>query len=104
MSEHVKTVNKQSKKLIVYAAVAVILFIVASNAFFILEEDESALVQRFGRIEAVYMRDATDLVKTQINNDPDATLYLGTGLKLKIPFIDNVIKYPAKITSHGADK
>ena len=89
--------NSGSKKYIVLAVIAFLLIIVVSNSVFILREDESALVQRFGRIEAVYMRDATDAVRTQIAGHPDVSLRLGTGLKLKIPFIDNVIKYPSKL-------
>jgi len=84
-------------KYIVIAIIVLIIVVVLSNSIFILREDESALVQRFGRIEAVYMRDATDIVKAQLATRPDVSLRLGTGLKFKIPFIDNVIKYPSKL-------
>jgi len=86
-----------ARKYIVVLLIVLFLLIVLSNSVFILREDESALVQRFGRIEAVYMRDATDLVKAQIAERSDVSLRLGTGLKFKIPFIDNVIKYPSKL-------
>ena len=86
-----------SKNLLILAVVAFILVIIVSNSLFILREDESALVQRFGRIEAVYMRDATDMVKQQFAERPEVALRLGTGLRFKVPFIDNVIKYPSKL-------
>jgi len=91
-----KQPSKQQPKIILGAIIAFLLIIVAANSFFVLREGESALVQRFGRIEAVYMRDATYLARTQIENR-GVSLYLGTGLKFKIPFIDNVIKYPSKL-------
>ena len=89
--------KKRSTKYIVLIVFALILIIVASNSMFILKEGESALVQRFGRIEAIYMRDANAVVKEQIAERSEVSLILGTGLKFKIPFIDNVIKYPSKL-------
>jgi len=89
--------KKKSSKYIVIAVIALLLLIIAANSVFVLREDESALVQRFGRIEAVYMREVTDDVRAQIASRPDVSLHLGTGLKFKIPFIDNVIKYPSKL-------
>ncbi|MCL2627384.1 MAG: protease modulator HflC [Oscillospiraceae bacterium] len=89
--------KKKSSKYLVIAIIAFILLIVASNSVFVLREGESALVQRFGRIETVYMRDVTDTVSAQMAERPEVSLRLGTGLKFKIPFIDNVIKYPSKL-------
>jgi len=89
--------KKRSTKYVVIAVIALILLVVASNSMFVLREDESALVQRFGRIETVYMREVTDTVREQIASRPDVVLRTGTGLKFKVPFIDNVIKYPSKL-------
>lgn len=90
------------KKWIIIGAVALLGIIVISQSIFMLHEDESALVQRFGRIEAVYMRELSDTVRAQFQEDnrpdnPSPPVYTGTGLKFKIPFIDNVIKYPNKL-------
>ncbi|MCL2820298.1 MAG: protease modulator HflC [Oscillospiraceae bacterium] len=89
--------NPGTKKYVVIGVIAFLLLIVVSNSVFTLREGESALVQRFGRIEAVYMRDVSDAVRMQMAERPDVALRLGTGLKFKIPFIDNVIKYPSKL-------
>ncbi len=89
------------KKWIIIAAVALVVLIVGANCFFVLEEGESALVQRFGRIQAVYMRDYSDDVRAQLNeDDPSLSLHEGTGIKFKVPFIDNVIKYTAKLVMY----
>jgi len=93
-------VNKKkgtSKYYILFIAIFIILLL-ASSMFFVLEEGESALVQRFGRIEAVYMREVSDVIRSQLyNDDPTLRVREGTGLKLKIPFIESVIKYPSKL-------
>ncbi|MDR1693510.1 MAG: protease modulator HflC, partial [Oscillospiraceae bacterium] len=86
------------KKWIILALAALVILIVGANSFFILEEGESALTQRFGRIQGVFMRAFTDEVRAQLNeDDPTLTLHEGTGIKFKVPFIDNVIKYTAKL-------
>jgi len=89
--------KKLPRKFVLIGLLVFFLVIVAANSFFILREDESALVQRFGRIEAVYMREVPYMVRHQIESRPNVSLYTGTGLKFKIPFIDNVIKYPSKL-------
>ena len=73
------------------------LLIVAFNTFFILNEGESALVQRFGRFEAIYMREASDSVLAYVEARPQIALHTGTGLKFKVPFIDKVIKFPSTL-------
>jgi len=97
MSDNVIRIRKSPGKYVIIAIVAFVLLIVASNSFFFLREDESALVQRFGRIEVVYMREASDIVRAQMAERPNVSLRTGTGLKVKIPFIENVIKYPSKL-------
>jgi len=92
----IKTKKRPSKYLLI-GIIALILIVIAANSIFILREDESALVQRFGRIEAVYMREISDTARAQITSRPDVSLYMGTGLRFKVPFIDNVIKYPSKL-------
>ena len=89
--------NKNSKKSLLTALIIVALLIVLSNSVFTLHEDESALVQRFGRFVAVYMREVSEEVAAQMSQRPEVAVRTGTGLKFKIPFIDNVIKYPSKL-------
>jgi len=98
MSEQTSKAGKISRKYIIIGVIVVIILIISSNTFFVLEEGESALVQRFGRIESVYMRDVSDVIRAQLRDD-DSTLRVheGTGLKFKIPFIESVIKYPSKL-------
>jgi membrane protease subunit HflC len=98
MSEQAVKISKGSKKTLGALAVIAIILIVGVNCFFILEEGESALVQRFGRIEAVHMRAVSDEVRAQLRaGESNPRISEGTGLKFKLPFIENVIKYPSKL-------
>jgi membrane protease subunit HflC len=97
MSDNVVKMKKRQGKYGFIIVAVFIVFIAVYNSFFYLNEDESALVQRFGRIETVYLREVTDTVRAQISERTDVALSKGTGLKLKIPLIDNVIKYPSKL-------
>jgi membrane protease subunit HflC len=61
--------------ILVVIGIAVIVLLIM-GPFFVLEEGEQAVVTRFGEIVEVH-RDA--------------------GLKLKVPFVDTVVKYPKKV-------
>ena len=66
--------------LVILAIVLIVLVIL--GPFFIVQEGEIAVVTRFGRI---------------VNNHVEA------GLKIKVPLVDTVIKYPKKIMSWDGD-
>jgi membrane protease subunit HflC len=93
---------KKRNLLIVVLAFA--LFIIAANSVFILREDECAIVQRLGAIIGLYVREETAQLRNEVaedvkNLDLDRVpaIHAGTGLKFKIPFVDNVIKYSTRI-------
>ncbi len=72
------------KTLIFAAALAVIVIgVIIIGPFFILNEGEQAVVVRFGKI-----------VKTHTD----------AGLKLRSPFVDNVMKFPKKLLSWDGEK
>ena len=92
-----------------FAVTAVICGIILLSAlfgsFFILNEDESAIIQRFGRIESVYVRNATPEMERQMKEYEDGRygyvkIHSGTGLKFKVPFIDTIVKYPCKLMTY----
>jgi membrane protease subunit HflC len=66
---------KKTVTIIVVIAVAIILFLI-TGPFYIIDEGEQAVVVQLGRIVRVVI-------------DP--------GLRVKVPFVDNVVKYPKKI-------
>lgn len=73
-----------SKKSIIIIACAFLLFVllIVGSPFFILKEDEQAVVTKFGKIVRVEQT---------------------SGLKIKTPFVDNVTKYSKKILSWDGD-
>ena len=74
---------KNTVKIIIVVVVLFILFLIM-NPFFVVKEGEQALVVRFGKI-----------VRTETV----------TGLKVKMPFVDKITRYPTKIQSwDGAPK
>jgi membrane protease subunit HflC len=93
------------KKSGIFIAVLVFaLVIILANSMFILREDESAIVQRFGAIIGICVREETAQLRSEVAEDVMSleldrvpTIHAGTGLKFKIPFIDNVIKYSTRI-------
>lgn len=68
----------KGKFLVIFSVVVLTVSFLGFNSLFIITEGEQAIVVRLGRIENVH----TD-----------------AGLKVKVPFIDNVVKYSTKILS-----
>jgi membrane protease subunit HflC len=66
---------KKTVTVLVVIAVIVILFLI-TGPFYVIEEGEQAVVIRFGRIISIEQE---------------------AGLKIKVPFVDNVNKFPKKI-------
>ena len=92
---------KKSTKWIITGAALLACIILAGSFFFTLEEGECAVVQRFGRIQAIYVKDLTPTLSAEIEEDGGGiVVHAGTGLKLRLPFVDKVIKYPSKLISY----
>lgn len=92
-------------KIISFPFLAAAVLVVIFNSFFILNENESAIVKRFGHIEAVYVKTDAEKVKESTDkfaqNLSGAKVHEGAGLKLKMPFIDNVIKYNNRLLTYN---
>ncbi len=96
---------KKVTKIVIISVIALIALIVVLDGFFILGQAESALVLRFGRIESVYVKDEEQakMIKQEIASYPelkDTPIHYGTGLKMKIPFIDSTVKYTSKLMTY----
>ncbi len=72
--------NKLVRNIVIIAVILIIVF--AAGPFYVLNEGEQAVVTRFGAI---------------IDSNVEA------GLKFKMPFVDNVVKYPKKMLSWDGD-
>lgn len=90
---------KKSMKTILIAAAAIIAAALLADGAFVLNEDESAIVERFGRIEAVFVREETPALSQAVSGY-NVKLHTGTGLHFKIPVIDSVVKYSSKLLTY----
>jgi len=88
-----------SKKGLIIIIAVFVLLVVAGNCFFLLYEDECAVVQRFGEIIGIYVKEPSPTLFSEVAEDTGekVRVHLGTGVKLKIPFIDNCIKYSTRL-------
>jgi membrane protease subunit HflC len=95
--------NKNVKGFLVLIVIGLLLLVLSSSVF-ILREDEVAIVQRFGRVEAVYLRGITSEYDEQVVADSanfDFRVKSGAGLYLKIPLIENVSRYSARLKTYA---
>ncbi|HAK45785.1 MAG TPA: protease modulator HflC [Spirochaeta sp.] len=72
--------NKLIRNIVIILVLVIIIF--AAGPFYVLNEGEQAVVTRFGAI---------------IDSNTEA------GLKFKMPFVDNVVRYPKKLLSWDGD-
>lgn len=87
----------------VIAGAALLLIIVAANTFFVVEEYESAVVMRFNMIIATHVRSGGGELKNELAADQKfsyVNVYEGAGLKVKIPFVDSVVKYDNRLQTY----
>lgn len=88
--------------------VAVAGAVVLANSFYIVEPDEVAVVQRFGKItKAVIRQPKEDFVVEGLSNYPtlqNVDLITKRGLLVKAPFVDEVEKYNAKYLTYTSRK
>ncbi len=88
-----------SKKFWILIASIVLLVIAFNLCTFQMNENESASVLRFGRIISVYVKTDAQAATVQAGLDSQSDklgqvkVYVGTGLHLRVPFVDQVKKY-----------
>ncbi len=86
--------------------IILIAIIVLSNSFFIVAEDEVAIVQRLSRMEKVVIS-ATDEDEVAANLDRigNTTIKISTekGLHFKVPFIESVEKFTSKYLTYTSN-
>ena len=84
------------RKSFITIVIVFVLLVTTVNSVFLVREDECALVQRFGEIIGIYVKQATPDLLTQAAKDGVA-VYEGTGLKFKVPFIETNTKYSTRL-------
>lgn len=90
---------KKTIKRTVIISIAIIALIVLSSSFFTVGEYEAAIVRRFGSIHTVYVASSRDDLTTELaaGNFSGVKVDEGAGLKFKVPFVDEVIRYDTRL-------
>jgi len=102
--------KKHMKKLIIFAIAFIALVILLNEMFFVVGEAEQALVSRFGVIKRLVINSHNDFhtrydehLKDELTLSGDVKIAIGSGLQIKVPFIDKVEKYPARLFTYTSD-
>ena len=103
-------VRERSRKWFLIGLGVVIALILLSDSFYVVGEAEQAVVSRFGVIRKVVLndhntfhQDYADLLADEITLSGDVKMVNGSGLQLKVPFLDHVQKYPSRMYTYVSD-
>lgn len=102
--------NRYRGKLVLTAVLVVLLAILAGEVFFVLGEAEQCVVSRFGVIKRIILNDRNNfhsrfatVLEGEIPTQEGVQLVVGSGLQMKIPFIDRVETYSARMYTYVSD-
>lgn len=98
------------KTLVIIFLVFIAVVTLLNETFFVVGEAEQAVVSRFGVIKRLVINSHNDfhttyadLLKDEITLSGDVKISVGSGLQLKVPFIDKVETYPARLFTYTSD-
>ena len=99
--------NKHRKGLIITALALVLLLFVWNECFFVVGEAEQAVVSRFGVIKQIIVNENNDFhekykeeLSQEMTGDGSVKVVRGSGLHLKLPFVDKVDKFSALLFTY----
>ena len=103
-------IKKHLKKIVIFFITFIALVVLVNEACFVVGEAEQALVSRFGVIKRLVINSHNDFhtryteeLKDELTLSGDVKIAIGSGLQFKIPFIDKVEKYPARLFTYTSD-
>lgn len=110
-SEQWKAFARKNGKRLIFIGLAVILLLVVINeCVFIVGEAEQAVVSRFGVIKRIILNSENDFhqsfadqLKDEITMSGDVQIVVGSGLQLKMPFVDKVERYSSRLYTYVSD-
>ena len=106
--EQIKSfLKRNTKRLLIAVAAFIVLCVLWSECVFIVGEAEQAMVSRFGVIKRLVVNNDNDFheryaetLKDEITLSGDVDIHVGSGLQFKLPFIDKVQTYPARLFTY----
>jgi len=102
--------KRNAKRLVITAVILIVALVLGSECFFIVGEAEQAVISRFGVIKSLVINSDNDfhtryadLLKDEITLADNVDIRVGSGLQFKIPFVDKVQTYPARLFTYTSD-
>ncbi|MGI6635049.1 MAG: protease modulator HflC [Christensenellales bacterium] len=101
--------QKRSKLLILLGIALVVAVVLIDQCFFIVNEAEQAVVSRFGVITKIIVDEHSDFherykdaLKDEITMSGSVKIEKGSGVHVKMPFVDRVDIYPSLMFSYAS--
>lgn len=97
--------SKAAKRLIITVIVAFVALILLSASLYTVNEDETAVINRLGRVDRVIVNPMdSDIVRQGLQaKGISASISTAKGLNFKIPFIETVQKYSSKYRTYQSE-
>ena len=102
--------GRHGKKTIGILLAALALIILLSESLFVVGESEQAVVSRFGVIKRLILNSSNDFhtnyadqLKDEITFSGNVKIEVGSGLHFKLPFVDKVETYSARLYTYISD-
>lgn len=105
-----KFARKHTRSLVIFAVLLIAGLVLLNESFFIVNEAEQAVVSRFGVIKTIILDDKNtfhqrfeDRLTGEITSTGEVAVRRGSGLHLKMPFVDKVEKYPSLLFNYTSN-
>ena len=104
------SVKRNRGKLILFGILLIALIVLINESVFIVGEADQSVVSRFGVIKQIvisrkndFHERYADLLKDEISLSQGVTIVVGSGLHFKVPFVDKVETYSARLYTYISD-
>lgn len=102
--------KRHGAKAALIAILAVLVLILLSESLFVVGESEQAVVSRFGVIKRLILNGGNDFhekyaaeLEGEITTSGSVKMEMGSGLQFKMPFVDKVETYSARLYTYISD-
>lgn len=110
-SEQIKAfARKNGKRFLLFGLLFILILILLNECFYVVGENEQAVVSRFGVIKSIVINSRNDfhekyadLLKNEITLSGNVKIVVGSGLQWKFPFVDKVDKYSSKLFTYTSE-
>ena len=102
--------RKNTRTLVLFVIILAVGLVLLNEAFFIVGEAEQAVVSRFGVIKTIILDNKNtfherfkDQLAGEITGTGEVAIKRGSGIHVKVPFVDKVEKYPSLLFNYTSN-